>query len=110
MLYKRFDQATVTALWYELLTLCRKHGWRGSVDGRRGGSRTYAMQLALYQLWRRGRGAPAFSPSGPSRHMRRNIEKVGAWYQAVDVQQPTELIQVARRFGVVLNQPYAHEP
>jgi len=104
--YKRFDDSTVAELWFELLTACRHAGWRGGVNGRRGGSRTYAMQFALYQLWRSGRGAPAFAPNGPSRHMRRNIGRIGPWAQAVDVTFPEDLIRIARTFGVELHQPY----
>ncbi|HXH97814.1 MAG TPA: peptidoglycan-binding domain-containing protein [Gaiellaceae bacterium] len=108
--YKRFDQASVAEPWHELLFNCRGAGWGGGVNGRRGGARTYAMQLALWQLWRQGRGAPAFAPNGPSRHLRRNIDRLGGWAQAVDVTRPEDLIRLARGFGADLHQPYPTEP
>jgi cell wall-associated NlpC family hydrolase len=110
VVYKPIDRSTVSEPWFELLTRARRRGWAGSVNGTRGGSRTYAMQLALWTLWRAGRGAAAFHPSGPSRHMRRNIDKLGAWAQAVDVKYPEQLVSVGRKLGVELQRPYPKEP
>lgn len=105
----RFDQARVTFAWLWLLTECRRRGWKGGINGQRGGLRTYAMQAALYALFLSGRGAPAFPPNGPSRHLIRNVG-VDGWKQAVDGSEIDELIRIAGELGVRLHRPYAHEP
>ena len=106
----RFDHATVTWDWLWVLTECRRRGWRGGVNGRRGGLRTFAMQASLYALFLAGKGAPAFHPRGPSRHLIRNVKKRGGWSQAVDCTDPEGLIRQARELGVTLHRPYPHEP
>lgn len=110
--YYRFNQAKVNGLWYVLLRRCQKKGWKGTVNGTRGGARTYAMQAYLFMLFKTGRGAPAFAPNGPSRHLRRNIGRGKRWKQAVDVSDPQGLIKAAARLNppVRLHTPYPHEP
>lgn len=109
--YYRFDNgAKVNGLWYVLLKRARRHGWNGKLTGPRSGARTYAMQLSLWLLYKAGRGAPAFPPNGPSRHLRRNIGRGKRWKQAVDVSDAPGLIKAAAELGVKLHRPYPHEP
>lgn len=108
--YPRFDKARVTKEWYVLLTKVRERGWRGRLDGRRKGLRTYAMQAALWALFQAGLGPPAFPPNGPSRHMIRNVRKVGGWYMAVDTTHAADLVAHASHLGVRLHRPYGGEP
>lgn len=105
-----FGEAKVSRSWLWLLTEARKAGWRGWVNGPRGGLRTYLQQAQLFALYRSGKGAPAFPPNGPSRHLIRNVKKKGGWYQAVDVSDPQGLIAAAKKKGVELHRPYPHEP
>lgn len=106
----RFDQAVVTGEWLALLLWARRHGgWKGGVNGKRGGLRTYAQQASLFALFKSGLGAPAFPPNGPSRHLIRNVRDHG-WKQAVDVSDPEGLIRAAAKRGVVLHRPYQGEP
>jgi hypothetical protein len=109
--YRKFDQATVTDLWWLLLTRARRLGWKGKLTGPRSGSRTYLVQKALWLLFLSGRGAPAFNPDAPDpqhkrRHMRATIRLLGAWAQAVDVTDPEGLIRAAKRQRVALHRPY----
>lgn len=113
--YRKFDAATVTGLWWLLLTRARKLGWKGKLTGPRAGARTYAMQKALWLAYQFGLGAPAFNPDAPDplhkrRHMRSTIKLLGAWSQAADVSDPVGLIAAARRQGVILERPYPAEP
>lgn len=105
-----FGQAKVNRSWYWLLMGARRRGWVGSINGPRGGLRTYLQQAQLYALYRSGRGAPAFPPNGPSRHLIRNVKKMGQWSAAVDVSDPVGLINAAAKMGVRLHRPYPHEP
>ena len=100
----------VTPAWKLLLQRSRKAGWRGKTNGPLSGIRGRVEQKQLYDLWLSGRGAPAFPPSGPSRHLRRNIRFWGQWSQAVDVSRPRELVRAARSLGVELHAPYPPEP
>lgn len=109
--YRKFGAGTVSAEMWVLLTKCRAYGWRGSLTGLRSGSRTYAMQKALWVLYRSGLGAPAFNPDAADpqrkhRHMRSNIAALGGWSNAVDVSDPLGLIAAARKLGVALHRPY----
>jgi hypothetical protein len=106
----KFGQASVNRTWYWLLHGARKRGWQGYVNGPRGGLRTYLQQAQLYALYRAGRGAPAFPPNGPSRHLIRNVKKKGQWSMAVDVTGAEQLIRLAENMGVQLHRPYPHEP
>lgn len=108
--YYRFDGAKVNGLWYLLLKNARKNGWDGRLNGPRSGARTRIIQAALYALYLAGRGAPAFHPNGPSRHLRKNIGKGKRWRQAVDVSDADGLIAAAAKDGVKLHRPYPHEP
>lgn len=106
----RFDQAVVSGEWLALLLWARREGgWNGGVNGKRGGLRTYAQQASLFALFKAGLGSPAFPPSGPSRHLIRNVRGRG-WKQAVDVTDPEGLIGAAAKRGVVLHRPYSGEP
>lgn len=111
VVYKRFGRAAVSAEMWALLTRCRALGWKGNTNGVRAGARTYAMQKALWLLYRAGRGAPAFNPDLPDtqykrRHMRKTIEALGGWSNAVDVSDAPGLIAAAARIGVALHRPY----
>ena len=106
----KFGEATVPRSWLWLLRKARHRGWNGWVNGPRGGLRTYAQQASLYALYKAGRGAPAFPPWGPSRHLVRNVKKKGGWYAAMDVSDPEGLIDAAAKLGVRLHRPYPHEP
>ncbi len=106
----RFDLGSVDRAWLWLLRTARRAGWSGHLAGSRTGLRTYAQQAALYQLFLEGRGAPAFPPWGPSRHMIHNVMRLGTWAQAVDTQDVGTLISIARRHGIHLHTPYASEP
>ena len=55
-------------------------------------------------------GIPAFPPWGPSRHLVRNVRRVGTWYQAVDTSDVPRLISIARGMNVSLHTPYGNEP
>ena len=101
-----FDSAQVTFEWLWLLTEARKHGWKGTLGGPATGLRTYEQQKRLFSLFMTGRGAPAFSPDGPSRHMIRNVKRRGGWSQAVDATDPVGLIAAASKLGVRLHRPY----
>lgn len=103
-------KARLTRAWAELIHRAHELGWKGSLKGSVSGLRTYSEQRELYLAFLRGEGAPAFHPSGPSRHMIKNVRRNGQWYAAVDVTRPEELIRIARRAGVDLVQPYADEP
>jgi hypothetical protein len=105
-----WEGTPMTPAWKELLHRARQAGWRGSANGSRSGIRSHGQQKRFYSLWREGKGAPAFPPSGPSRHLRRNIRYWGQWSQAVDISRPKELIRVARKLGVQLHAPYDPEP
>lgn len=106
----RFDAGVVSRSWHWLLRSARNRGWRGTLYGPRTGLRTYAQQAALWNAYQSGRGAPAFPPWGPSRHLIRNVGRVGRWYQAVDTNDVGTLIRIARGLGVSLHVPYAGEP
>ena len=106
----RFDQAVVTDCWLWLLLTARGKGWKGGINGPRGGLRSYAQQAALYAMFRAGIGNPAFPPSGPSRHLIRNMKARGHWSMAVDVSEPQQLIRIASKLGVALHTPYPNEP
>jgi hypothetical protein len=106
----KFGQASVNRTWYWLLHGARRRGWQGYINGPRGGLRTYLQQAQLYALYRSGRGAPAFPPNGPSRHLIRNVKKKGQWSMAVDVTGAEQLIRIAENMGVRLHRPYPHEP
>lgn len=106
----RFDQGRVTRPWLWLLRRARSRGWDGSLYGPRTGLRTYRQQLALWNAYQNGVGAPAFPPWGPSRHLIRNVRRHGKWYQAVDTNDVGELIAIARNLGVSLHTPYGNEP
>ncbi len=106
----RFDFGSVTRPWLWLLRAARRRGWRGSLYGERTGLRTYQQQLQLWNDYQAGRGAPAFPPWGPSRHLIRNVARVGRWYQAVDTSYVPDLIRIARGLGVSLHLPYSGEP
>lgn len=106
----RFDDARMTALWAELLLRARARGWSGSVNGPVSGLRTRREQTRLWRCFQRGACPPAFSPSGPSRHLITNERVSGAWSQAADVSHPLELIRIAARIGASLHQPYPSEP
>jgi hypothetical protein len=113
--FRRFDQATVSPLFWVLLTKCRRAGWRGGVNGRRGGSRTYAMQKSLWVLYQAHLGSAAFNPDAPDpqnkhRHMRSTIRRSGQWRQAVDVSDVPGLVRTAAMLGVKLHTPYPKEP
>jgi hypothetical protein len=109
--YKPFGRATVSAEMWVLLNQCRRLGWKGTTNGLRAGARSYAMQKALWLLYRSGKGAPAFNPDLPDpkhkrRHMRANVEALGGWSNAVDVSDAPGLIKAAARLGVTLHRPY----
>lgn len=107
----RFDSARVSYAWASLLAAARYRGmWDGKVNGPLSGVRTYAEQAKLWHEFLAGRGAPAFAPDGPSRHMKANYAPLGPWAHAVDVSRPRQLIAAAKRLGVNLWQPYAGEP
>ncbi|AKF08304.1 hypothetical protein [Sandaracinus amylolyticus] len=106
----RFDLGRVGRSWLWLLRTARRRGWSGSLYGSRTGLRTYAQQASLWNLYQSGRGAPAFPPWGPSRHLVRNVRRVGTWYQAVDTNDVPRLIRIARGLGVSLHRPYSREP
>jgi len=106
----RFDAGVVSRSWHWLLRSARNRGWRGTLYGPRTGLRTYAQQSALWNAYQSGRGAPAFPPWGPSRHLIRNVSRVGRWYQAVDTNDVGTLIRIARGLGVSLHVPYSGEP
>lgn len=105
-----FKGAAVTPEWQELLLRAREEGWKGSLNGPSSGVRTYKQQQRLWRKFQRGKGAPAFPPKGPSRHLESNVRSSGSWSQAVDVSRPASLIKTARKFGVELHQPYPSEP
>jgi len=105
--YVRWGPAKVTREFAWVLDSARRRGWQGSLNGPRAGARTYAMQAALYALYRAGRGAPAFPPNGPSRHLRGNLTQGRGWMQAVDVSDPQGLL---RHAPVVLRVPFPYEP
>jgi hypothetical protein len=109
--YKQFGAAVVSTEVWALLTRCRALGWKGTISGRRGGARTYAMQKALWLLFRSGKGASAFNPDAADphhlhRHMRSNVEFLGGWSNAVDVSDPLGLIAAAKKLGVPMHRPY----
>lgn len=106
----RFDFGSVTRSWHWLLRNARRRGWRGSLYGHSTGLRTYAQQAALWNAYQNGTGNPAFPPWGPSRHLIRNVTRVGRWYQAVDTSYVPDLIRIARGLGVSLHTPYSGEP
>jgi hypothetical protein len=113
----RFDLGRVGRSWLWLLRNARSRGWRGTLYGSRTGLRTYAQQNSLWRAYQNGTGAPAFPPWGPSRHLVRNVQRRGTWYQAVDTNDVSTLIRVARRInpagsagGVSLHVPYSNEP
>ncbi len=106
----RFDLGRVGRSWLWMLRGARRRGWTGSLYGSRTGLRTYAQQASLWNLYQSGRGAPAFPPWGPSRHLVRNVQRRGTWYQAVDTNDVPRLIRVARNMGVSLHTPYGNEP
>lgn len=101
-----FDAGKVGRSWLWLLRACRARGWHGHLAGPRTGLRTYAQQLSLWNAYQNGTGAPAFPPWGPSRHLIRNVRSVGTWYQAVDTDDVSNLIRIARNLGVSLHTPY----
>jgi len=105
----RFDLGRVGRSWLWLLRGARNRGWRGSLYGPRTGLRTYAQQASLWNAYQNGTGAPAFPPWGPSRHLIRNVRKVGTWYQAVDTSDVSGLVSRARNMGVSLHVPYSGE-
>jgi hypothetical protein len=106
----RFDLGRVTRPWLWLLRSARKAGWKGRLAGSMTGLRTYNQQAYLWNLYQSGRGAPAFPPWGPSRHLIRNVQRLGRWAQAVDTQDVSRLVRIARRKGVRLRVPYSNEP
>lgn len=106
----RFDLGRVGRSWLWLLRTARSRGWRGSLYGPRTGLRTYAQQASLWNAYQNGTGAPAFPPWGPSRHLVRNVRRVGTWYQAVDTSDVPNLIRIARGMRVSLHTPYSREP
>lgn len=101
-----FGSGTVNFTWLWLLESARRHGWKGALNGPSTGLRTYNQQAKLYNLFITGKGAPAFPPNGPSRHLEKNVKRLGQWSQAVDVSDPEGLIRAARKFGVRLHRPY----
>lgn len=105
----RYDLGYVGRSWLWLLRGARNRGWGGSLYGPRTGLRTYAQQAALWNAYQNGTGNPAFPPWGPSRHLIRNVKKVGTWYQAVDTSDISGLISRARNMGVSLHVPYSGE-
>jgi hypothetical protein len=106
----RFDLGRVGRSWLWLLRGARSRGWDGSLYGPRTGLRTYAQQASLWNAYQNGTGAPAFPPWGPSRHLVRNVRRVGTWYQAVDTSDVSGLIRIGRNMGVSLHTPYGNEP
>lgn len=106
----RFDLGRVGRSWLWLLRGARRRGWGGTLYGPRTGLRTYAQQASLWNAYQQGRGAPAFPPWGPSRHLVRNVQRRGTWYQAVDTNDVGGLIRAGRRMGVSLHTPYSREP
>lgn len=106
----RYDLGSVGRSWLYLLRSARSRGWRGTLYGPRTGLRTYAQQASLWNAYQNGTGAPAFPPTGPSRHLIRNVRRVATWYQAVDTNDVPNLIRIARNMGVSLHTPYASEP
>lgn len=106
----RFDQGRVGRAWLWLLRSARHRGWTGRLAGPRTGLRTYAQQASLWRAYQNGTGAPAFPPWGPSRHLIRNVKPRGTWYQAVDTQDVSRLVRIARGLGVSLHVPYSREP
>jgi hypothetical protein len=106
----RFDLGYVGRSWLWLLRGARRRGWSGSLYGPRTGLRTYAQQAALWNAYQNGTGSPAFPPWGPSRHLIRNVRRVGTWYQAVDTSDVSGLISRGRNMGVSLGTPYSREP
>jgi hypothetical protein len=104
------DGARVTEPWLWLLSEARENGWRGMLKGSISGLRSHDEQEHLYHLYLEGKGAPAFAPDGPSRHLEGNVSYLGDWAQAVDVTHARELIYVAGQLGVALHRPYPHEP
>jgi hypothetical protein len=106
----RYDLGRVSRPWLWLLRTARRHGWTGRLLGTRTGLRTYQEQLQLWNAYQNGTGSPAFPPWGPSRHLIRNVREHGRWYQAIDTQDVSRLIQIARNHGVRLHRPYSNEP
>lgn len=106
----RYDLGRVGRSWLYLLRTARSRGWRGTLYGPRTGLRTYAQQASLWNAYQNGTGAPAFPPWGPSRHLVRNVRRVGTWYQACDTNDVPNLIRIARNMGVSLHTPYGNEP
>lgn len=106
----RFGAGRVTKPWLWLLKGARRAGWRGTLAGPRTGLRTYAQQASLYRAYLNGTGAPAFPPNGPSRHLLRNVKRLGRWAQAIDTQDVYTLIRYASRKGIRLHLPYSNEP
>lgn len=106
----RYDLGRVGRSWLWLLRNARRRGWGGSLYGPRTGLRTYAQQASLWNAYQNGTGAPAFPPWGPSRHLVRNVRRVGTWYQAVDTSDVPGLIRIGRNLGVSLHTPYGNEP
>jgi hypothetical protein len=106
----RFDLGYVGRSWLWLLRGARRRGWDGTLYGPRTGLRTYAQQASLWNAYQNGTGAPAFPPWGPSRHLIRNVGRVGPWYQAVDTSDVGGLISHGRAMGASLRVPYSNEP
>jgi hypothetical protein len=106
----RFDLGYVGRAFLWMLRTARRRGWGGTLYGPRTGLRTYAQQASLWNAYQNGTGAPAFPPWGPSRHLIRNVRRVGTWYQAIDTNDVGDLIRIARGMGVSLHTPYSREP
>ncbi len=102
----RFDGALVSRPWLWLLSQARASGWPGHVKGPASGLRTYAQQDALFHLYLAGKGAPAFDPDGPSRHMITNLGPGRWWMQAADITAPERFIAAAARLHVAIVRPY----
>ena len=106
----QFDEAVVRGSWSMLLTACRMTGkWNGELWGRLTGLRRYMQQLKLWLLYKAGRGAPAFPPWGPGRHLVKNCRGENHWRMACDPSDAKGLIRAAAELGVKLHTPYSYE-
>lgn len=107
--YHRFDAGKVTQPWLWLLSAAREDGWTGTLAFA-AGLRTAFHQLWIYGRFRAHRGAPAFLPWEPSRHLVANVRRLGDWSLAIDTQDVDTLIDFAARRGIELHRPHDFEP
>lgn len=105
----RFGPGRVRGSLYILLTLAKRDGWNGSLNGSMSGARAGWQQRFLWLKSKVG-GAPAHPPGGPSRHETKNTQGKNHWRQAIDASDVDTLIRKARDMGVRLHRPYGNEP